>query len=56
MTVKITYSDLQSATQNELKKIYKVDDRGMEQALRKHLDGANAQERRAEYDKFYRRK
>jgi hypothetical protein len=53
---KVTYKDIQDATQKELKKTYKLDDRGMEKALRNHLDGANAQERRQEYDKFYRKR
>ncbi|HEX4372204.1 MAG TPA: hypothetical protein VHZ50_02765 [Puia sp.] len=53
---KVTWNDLNNATQSELKKTYKLSDRQMEQSVRHHLDGANAQERRQVYQKFYSRK
>jgi hypothetical protein len=53
---KVTWNDIQNATQAELKKTYKLDARQMEQSVRKHLDGANAQERRQVYQNFYSRR
>lgn len=46
---KITYGDLFNATFKDLKKTYKLNDRQLEQGVRKHLDGANAKERRDIY-------
>jgi hypothetical protein len=56
MEKKVSWNDFASATQKELKKTYKLDDRGLEVAFRKHLDGADASSRRREYDVFYKRK
>ena len=53
---KVTWNDINNASQTELKKTYKLDSRQMEQAVRKHLDGANATERRDVYNKFYSRR
>lgn len=53
---KVTWNDLHNASQSELKKTYKLTDRQMEKAVRKHLDGANATERRQVYQQFYSRK
>lgn len=53
---KVTWNDLHNATQTELKKTYKLDQNGMEMAVRKHLDGANTVERRTIYQNFYSRK
>ena len=53
---KVTWNDIQNGTQNDLKKVYKLDSRGMEKQIRSHLDGANAKERRQVYDKFYSRR
>lgn len=53
---KITWNDIQSATQQELKKTYKLSDRQLEQQVRYHLDGATTQDRRNEYQKIYGRK
>lgn len=49
----ITWNDITSATQSELKKSYKMNDRQLEQSLRKHLDGANHVERRQVYQELY---
>ncbi len=61
MTTKVTWNDFHEATQHELRKTYKIGygkegDRKLEVAIRDHLDGANAKERREFYDRFYRRK
>jgi hypothetical protein len=50
---KITWNDLHSATQQELKKTYKLNDRQLENQVRGHLDGANAKERRNLYQAVY---
>lgn len=52
----VTWNDIRDATQQEIKKTYKLDDRQLENAVRKHLDGANSKERREFYQKFYGRK
>jgi hypothetical protein len=52
---KPTWNDLKEATPKELMRVYKLDQRGLENAHRKHLDGANATERRTEYDQLYRK-
>ncbi len=46
---RITWNDLFNGSFNELKKIYKLNDRQMEVQMRTHLDGANAKERREIY-------
>lgn len=53
---KVTWNDVQNGTQSELKKTYKLDARQMEIQVRKHLDGANAKERRKVYQDFYSRR
>lgn len=53
---KPTWNDLHSATQHELKKTYKLDSRGLEQAIRRHLDGANATERRQVYGEVFNKR
>jgi hypothetical protein len=50
---KITWNDIHSATQQELKETYKLTDRQLEQQVRQHLDGANANERRQLYEVAY---
>ena len=59
--VKINWNDFRDGTQHELRKTYKIGygrqaDVKLERAIRNHLDGANATERREFYDNFYRRK
>lgn len=49
----ITWRDIHDGTLPELKKSYKMNDRQVEQSLRKHLDGANAQDKRNIYEKLY---
>jgi hypothetical protein len=53
---KVTWNDIHAATQSELKKTYGLDSRGLENAVRKHLDGANATERRGIYQMLYSRR
>ncbi len=50
---KITWSDIQEGHQDDIKRAYKMDDRRLEQALRKQLYGANMQERRQVYETLY---
>lgn len=49
MTKKVTWNDLTNATTQELKKAYKLNDMQLEQQVRRHMDGANPQERRELY-------
>lgn len=56
MTGKVTWNDMQEATQHELKKTYKLNDRQLEQQVRRHWDGANAVERRDLYGQVYLKK
>lgn len=51
----ITWNDINSGTCAELKKVYKVDDKGLEVQMRKHLDGANQKQMQKFYETFYRR-
>jgi hypothetical protein len=53
---KVSWNDIHEATQKDLKKVYKVDARGLENQVRRHLDGANATERRAIYQQLYSRR
>lgn len=49
----VTWNDLTNATQNELRSTYKLNDRQLENQVRRHLDGANATERRQIYELVY---
>ena len=54
---KVTWSDLKEATSADLKRVYKLDDRGLEQAVRKHWDGiATPEARREFYEGVYNNK
>lgn len=53
---KVTWQDLHSATFKELKKTYKLSDRALEQAVRGHMDGANASERSQLYKAVWDKK
>lgn len=55
MTKIPTWKDFQDASPSELKKAYKIDDRQLENAHRKHLDGASSGEYRANYETLYRK-
>jgi hypothetical protein len=53
---KVTWNDMHEATQKDLKKTYKLDSRGLENQVRRHLDGANATERRQVYQQLFSRR
>jgi hypothetical protein len=53
---KVTWNDLHNATQSELKKTYKLNDRQLETQVRKHMDGANSHQRRDFYETVYSKK
>ena len=54
---KLTFNDLSEATSADLKRVYKLDDRGLEKAVRKHWDGVNTPEGRREfYENVYNNK
>ena len=53
---KVTWGDLHNATFKELKQTYKLNDRQLENAVRKHMDGANPAERRDLYKAVWDKK
>jgi hypothetical protein len=53
MSKKIHFNDIMEAKPADLKRIYKVDDRQLENAVRSHMDGANPKERRDHYEAVY---
>lgn len=53
---KVTWGDLHNATFKELKKTYKLNDRQLENQVRKHMDGANNKERRELYNTVWNKK
>lgn len=53
---KVTWNDLHEATFRELKKTYKLSDMQLEQSVRRHMDGANPQERRDLYKTVWDKK
>lgn len=53
MDKKVTWNDLREASQQELKKTYKLSDRQLERQVRRHMDGANSAERRGLYETVY---
>ena len=54
ITGKVTFNDLKEATSSELKRVYKLDERGLEKAVRKHWDGINSHaDRREFYESIY---
>jgi nitrate reductase assembly molybdenum cofactor insertion protein NarJ len=55
MKKQVTWNDLQTATPKELKDHYKLGQRQMEQAFRKHLKGADQREMQKQYKDFYDR-
>ncbi len=55
MSKQPTYRDFKEGSPKELQKIYKLDQRQLEQAQRRVLDGANQSDLRKEYEPFYKR-
>ena len=53
---KVTWNDLHNATFKELKKTYKLNDRQLENQVRKHMDGANNEQRRGLYQTVWTQK
>lgn len=53
---KVTWGDLHNATFKELKKTYKLNDTQFENQVRRHIDGANAAERRGLYETVWAKK
>lgn len=53
---KVSYHDLMTASSSEIKKTYKLNDRQLEQAVRRHHDGASASERRSFYEQVYNKR
>jgi hypothetical protein len=52
----LTWKDIQSTTKNELKEMYGVSDRQVEQAIRKNMPGAGQSDYEKQYKDFYERK
>ena len=52
----INFTDIQSTTKQELKQMYGMTDRQVEQTIRKNMDGAGYFDIEKEYKKFYERK
>lgn len=52
---KPTFRDFQEAKPEELKRVYKLDQAGLENAQRRVCEGASQNDLRKEYDQFYRR-
>lgn len=53
---KISWYDMHNMHSSEIKKKYKINDRQMEQGVRRHMDGANASERRELYGQVWNSK
>jgi hypothetical protein len=53
MKQKVTWNDIKDGTQQELKKVYKLNARQLENQMRRHMDGANSAERRSLYQTLY---
>jgi hypothetical protein len=53
---KVTWNDLHTATFKELKSTYKLNDRQLENQVRRHMDGAGNSERRELYKTVWDKK
>lgn len=53
---KVTWNDLHTATFKELKKTYKLNDTQLEHQVRRHMDGASAEQRTGLYKTVYDKK
>lgn len=57
MARKPTWNDINEATSSDLKRVYKLNDRQLEQAVRGHMDGiTSSQQKRDFYEKVYNTK
>lgn len=52
----VTWNDLFNGSHAELKKTYKLNDRQLENQVRRHLDGADHKERRDLYETVWSKK
>ena len=52
----INFTDLQSTTKQELKQMYNMTDRQVEQTIRKNMPGAGHRDIEKAYKDFYNRK
>lgn len=48
-----TWSDLKNAPWNDIKRVYKLNDKQLEMGVRKHLDGASKEERDEVYKQVW---
>ena len=55
MKPKVSWNDYHEASPTDLKRVYKLSDRQLEQNIRYHMDGTTPAERRSEYEQLYRR-
>lgn len=53
MEKKVTWNDLHEGSPKELMEKYKLDERGLQQHLNRHLDGATHAERQSMYKATY---
>lgn len=53
---RVSWNDLTQGNFRDIKRVYKLDDRQLENAVRRHMDGANPQERRNLYETVWNRK
>ena len=56
MEKKINWTDIQSTTKQELKQMYNMTDRQVEQVIRKNMPGAGYHDIEKAYKNFYERK
>lgn len=56
MSKEPTWRDIGSSTKEELQRVYKLDGRQLEQAIRKHTMGATREQIERTYTEFYNRK
>ncbi len=50
---KVSYYDLKNLHPGEIKQKYRINDRQLEQSVRRHLDGANSSEKKQFYNEVY---
>lgn len=53
---KVTWNDLHNATFKELKKTYQLNDKQLENQVRRHLDGASSEQRSQVYKTVWSKK
>lgn len=53
---KLSWNDITQGNFRDLQRVYKINDRQLENAVRRHMDGANPKERRELYETVWNRK